>query len=140
MVPYIYGEISLNNVQKCLYCLATLSLCLTGTNSRVLAQQSEDCSFLASPQNLNTAAGSDAISIGQLPNRPYVVLITHDLQEHLPPVRACIPDAFLTSARLGSYIRVASLDNYWDARDWADHIGESLGIYVRVIHENRLRP
>ncbi len=105
----------------------------------VLAQ-SERCSFLVSPQNLNTSEGADTTAIGQLRNRPYVVLITDDLEEQLPIVRACIPDAFLTSSRLGSYIRVASLDNYWEARDLADHIGESLGTYVRVIHENRLRP
>ena len=130
----------MDNVRKCFWCLATLGLCLIGPNSRALAQQSEDCSFAGSPQNLNTAVTGEPISIGQLRDRPYIVLITYDLDKNLPFVRACIPDAFLTSSRLGSYIRVASLDDYWDARDWADRIGESLDIYVRVIHENRLRP
>lgn len=129
----------MNIVQRLFWCLATASLCLAVPKVSVLAQVVR-CSFLASPQNLNTLEGSDAISIGQLRNRPYVVLITTNLEEQLPIVRACIPDAFLTSSRLGSYMRVASLDNYWDARNLADHIGESLDIHVRVIHENRLRP
>ncbi|MEO0868602.1 MAG: hypothetical protein AAFY17_09170 [Cyanobacteria bacterium J06642_11] len=101
--------------------------------------QSETCSFWSYPQNLNTLEENGPTIIGQLRNRPYVVLITTDLEAKLPLVRACIPDAFLTSSRLGSYIRVASLDDYWDARDLADHIGESLDTYVRIIHENRLR-
>lgn len=129
----------MNILQRLLWCLAAASLCLAGPKVSALAQ-AERCRFLTSPQNLNTLEGSDVISIGQLRNRPYVVLITTNLEEELPIVRACIPDAFLTSSRLGSYIRVASLDNYWEARDLADHIGESLNIYVRVIHENRLRP
>lgn len=130
----------MDNVRKYFWCLATFSLCFLGPDARVLAQQSEDCGLLEAPQNLNTSVASESIAIGQLRNRPYVVLITYDLQQNLSSVRACVPDAFLTSARLGSYIRVASLDNYWDARDLADRIGESLNIYVRVIHENRLRP
>ncbi|MEM6255349.1 MAG: hypothetical protein AAF821_20740 [Cyanobacteria bacterium P01_D01_bin.156] len=110
------------------------------TNTRAAAQQSQPCSFLVSPQHLNTAEGSNVTSIGQLDNRPYIVLITTDLEARLPIVQTCIPDSFVTSSRLGSYIRVASLDNYWDAKALADHMSDVLDMQVRVIHENRLRP
>lgn len=101
--------------------------------------QSEGCDFLVSPQDLNTLEGeSDRIVIGQFEDRPYVVLLTHHLQEHFPTIRACIPDAFVTSSRLGSYIQIASFDNYRDARDLANHIDESLDVNVRVIHHSRL--
>lgn len=102
--------------------------------------QSEDCSFLASTQDLNTFDGRDGrIVIGQLRSRPYVVLVTHDLQDHLLLIRACIPDAFLTSSRLGSYIHIASFDSYRDARALGKSMTEALDVKVRVIHINRLR-
>ncbi len=76
--------------------------------------------------------------IGQVSGRPYIVLLTHDLQESLPIIRACIPDAFLTSSRLGSYIHIASFDNYRDAKELTEQIDESLNIDVRIIHRARL--
>ncbi|MEA5466049.1 hypothetical protein [Leptothoe sp. PORK10 BA2] len=104
----------------------------------VLAQ-SEDCSFFASPQDLNTFEGEDSrVVIGQVESRPYVVLLTHDFQDNLPAIRACIPDAFLTSSRLGSYIQIASFSNYRDARNLANQINNSLDVNVRVIHYSRL--
>ncbi|MEM7793346.1 MAG: hypothetical protein AAF579_02710 [Cyanobacteria bacterium P01_C01_bin.118] len=104
-----------------------------------VSAQSEGCDFLTSPQDLNTLEGeSDRIVIGQFEDRPYVVLLTHNLQAHFPAIRACIPDAFLTSSRLGSYIQIASFDNYRDARDLAEHLDQSLDVNVRVIHHNRL--
>lgn len=108
----------------------------------ISAQSSERCDFLTSPQDLNTSEIIDGeenrIIIGQFEDRPYVVLLTRHLQEHFPSIRACIPDAFFTSSRLGSYIQIASFDNYRDARDLANHIDEVLDINVRVIHHNRL--
>ena len=93
---------------------------------------------MVSPQAYNTAEGDDRIVIGRVNDRPYIVLLTSDLQDNLSPIRACIPDAFLTSSSLGSYIHIASFDNYRDARELADHMSESLDLDVRIIHQSRL--
>ena len=100
--------------------------------------QPEDCGFLTSPQELNTFENEDRLVIGRVSGRPYVVLLTHDLEQNLPTLRACVPDAFLTSSRLGRYVHIASFGNYSDARELADFIDESLGLDVRVIHRARL--
>ncbi|MFG6105491.1 hypothetical protein U2F10_24800 [Leptothoe sp. EHU-05/26/07-4] len=103
-----------------------------------VSAQSEDCDFLVSPQEFNTFENDDRIVIGHVTSRPYIVLLTHDLEESLPTIRACIPDAFLTSSRLGSYVHVASFDNYRDAKELVNSIDESLSLDVRVIHRARL--
>ncbi|MEM7064935.1 MAG: hypothetical protein AAF572_17470 [Cyanobacteria bacterium P01_B01_bin.77] len=101
--------------------------------------QSEACSFLASPQTLNTFERDDGvIVIGHVRTQPYIVLSTTDPQANLPVIRTCVPDAFLTSSRLGSYIQVASFDNYREAKDLAELMSDSLGVDIRIIHRNRL--
>ena len=118
-------------------CLTTASTFLVLSIGGVLAQP-EDCDFLVSPQEFNTFENDDRIVIGHVTSRPYIVLLTHDLEESLPTIRACVPDAFLTSSRLGSYVHVASFDNYRDAKELADSIDESLALDVRIIHRVRL--
>lgn len=138
-MPFDFNATSLGVWRQHICCLATAILFLSLPVVPVSAQ-SEDCSFLASPEELNTLTDTDKITIGQLRNRPYVVLLTHNLQDNLPIIRTCIPDAFLTSSRLGSYIHVASFYRYREARDLAEYISSSLDVNVRVIHLNRLRP
>lgn len=127
--------------RKFIFCLAAASTLLVLPSVKALAQspQSEDCGFLVSPQEFNTFENDDRIVIGQVNDRPYIVLLTYELQESLPVIRACIPDAFLTSSRLGNYIHVASFDNYRDAKELVEQIDESLDIDVRIIHRARLR-
>lgn len=134
-----YGDTNLNSLQKLIGVLTTFILCLLWPSFSVSAQ-SEDCSFLVSPQDLNTFEDDGVTVIGHVREQPYVVLVTRNLQDNLSDIRACIPDAFLTSSRAGSYVHVASFDNYRDARTLADEISEALGIHMRVIHRNRLRP
>ena len=100
--------------------------------------QTDSCSFLEAPQAFNTIERDDRIVIGQADDRPYVVLLTGRLQDNLPTVRSCIPDAFLTSSRLGSYIHIAAFDNSRDARNLASQMREALDLEVRVIHHSRL--
>ena len=132
-----YENKDLNDLRKLICYIAAASMCLSLSGKRVLAQ-SENCSFLLSPQGFNTTEIDDRVVIGRVDNRPYIVLVTSDLQDNLPVIRACIPDAFLTSSSLGSYVHIASFDNYRDARDLADHMSESLDTNVRIIHQNRL--
>ena len=132
-----FGDTDLNSFQKFMCCLATASTFMMLSVGGVSAQ-SEDCDFLVSPQEFNTFENDDRIVIGHVTSRPYIVLLTHDLEESLPTIRACIPDAFLTSSRLGSYVHVASFDNYRDAKELVDSIDESLSLDVRVIHRARL--
>ncbi|MBE9070451.1 hypothetical protein IQ260_27790 [Leptolyngbya cf. ectocarpi LEGE 11479] len=113
-------------------------MCLLLPSSRGWAQ-SEDCSFFASPQTFNTFERDDGIIvIGHVRTQPYIVLSTTDPQANLPVIRTCVPDAFLTSSRLGSYIQVASFANYREAQDLAELISDSLGVDTRIIHRNRL--
>ncbi len=134
------GDTDLNAFPKFIGCLATASTLLVLPSVKALAQSqpSEDCGFLVSPQEFNTFESDDRIVIGQVSDRPYIVLLAYDLQEGLPIIRSCIPDAFLTSSRLGSYIHIASFDNYRDAKELTEQIDESLDIDVQIIHRARL--
>lgn len=93
---------------------------------------------MVAPQEFNTTESDGKIVIGQVRGRSYIVVLTYNLQENLPALRACVPDAFLTSSRLGSYMHIASFNNYRDARELAKQIESSLDIDVRVIHRSRL--
>ena len=135
------GDTDLNAFQKCICCLVTAItlLIFPSSTSSAQSQESSDCGFLVSPQEFNTFENEDRIVIGQVSARPYIVLLTHDLEDSLPAIRACIPDAFLTSSRLGSYVHIASFNNYRDAKELTEQIDESLNIDVRIIHRARLR-
>ena len=135
------GDTDLNTFQKCICCLTTAITLLRLPSSTVSAQSQEsaDCGFLVSPQEFNTFETEDRIVIGQVSTRPYIVLLTDDLEDSLPVIRACIPDAFLTSSRLGSYIHIASFNSYRDAKELTEQIDESLDLNVRIIHRARLR-
>ncbi len=134
------GDTDLNAFRKFICCLAAAStlLVLPSADASAQSAQSEECGFLVSPQEFNTVENDGRIVIGQVRGRPYIVLLTYDLQESLPTIRTCVPDAFLTSSRLGSYIHIASFNNYRDAKALAVQIDNSLGLDVRVIHRARL--
>ena len=132
-----FNNISLNNLRQCLCCLTTASIILLLSPVSVSAQ-SADCGFLVAPQTYNTVEGDGRIVIGRVPDRPYIVLLTHHLQENLSSIRTCIPDAFLTSSSLGSYVHIASLNNYREAKELADDINQALSLDVRIIHHRRL--
>ena len=122
-----------------LCCCATASIFLSLPISPASAQ-SQDCGLLVSTQDLNTFEGRDGRTvIGQLRRRPYVVVLTRDLHENLPVIRSCVPDAFLTSSRLGSYIHIASFDSYGEAKTLGINLTKALDLRVRVVHLNRLR-
>ena len=131
------GDTRLNNLLKFMSCLVTVSTLLWLPNSSASAQ-SDNCDFLVVPQAYSTIEKDDRIVIGQLSDRPYIVLQTYDLEESLPAIRTCIPDAFLTSSRLGRYIHVASFDNYSDANELTESMHEFLDIDVRIMHRTRL--
>ncbi|MBT9317067.1 hypothetical protein [Leptothoe spongobia] len=137
MLPNL-GAINLQGWRQLICCLATTSMFWL-LSIDVASAQSSDCSFFISPQDFNTFEGSDdRIVIGQVKERPYVVLLTHDIQDNLPAIRACIPDAFLTSSRLGRYINIASFRNYRDANELVNRIEDYLDVDVRLIHYSRL--
>lgn len=127
----------MNGLGKVICCVTAASICLSLSVRRVFAQ-SEECSFFLSPQGYNTSEGDGRIVIGRVRERPYVVLLTSDIEDNISAIRACIPDAFLTSSSLGSYMHIASFNNYREAKELADHMNDSLGIDVRIIHQNRL--
>jgi len=132
-----FNAISLNHLRQRLCCLTTASM-MSLLSAVPVSAQSQDCGFLVAPQTYNTLEGEDKIVIGRVPNRPYIVLLTHNLQENLPTIRTCIPDAFLTSSRLGSYVHIASLDNYREAKELVNDINQVLDLDVRIIHYRSL--
>ncbi|NEQ55198.1 MAG: hypothetical protein F6K11_34605 [Leptolyngbya sp. SIO3F4] len=137
-MPLNFNSLSFKSCCQLLYGLVTAGMFLLLPSVPAWAQ-SEDCSFFASPQRFNTFEGEDdRIIIGQFRGRPYVVLSVHYAQENFSVIRACVPDAFLTSSRLGGYIHIASFDNYRDAKALAKRIDEFLDIDVRVMHYSRL--
>lgn len=136
-MPPNFGTENLKRLRQLICCFAISSATFWPIANA--SAQSTGCSFLPSPEEFNTFPENDKIVIGQIRRQPYVVLLTYNLQDNFPLIRNCIPDAFLTSARLGSYIHIASFSDYRDARDLSKSIAESLGLDIRVIHLNRLR-
>ncbi|MEM9161551.1 MAG: hypothetical protein AAGC54_00585 [Cyanobacteria bacterium P01_F01_bin.4] len=112
-------------------------------NNQALAQaepsdSGDECEFLFQPEQLNTQSAEEGvIQIGRLPDRPYVVIIPNPDDTDLSEVRTCVPDAFLTQARLGQYLQAGSFSRRYEASYLAQTL-QNLGFRARVIHRRTL--
>ena len=77
--------------------------------------------------------------IGHLPDRNYVVVVPGRRESLLTEVRRYIPDAFMTSSRLGSYVHAGA----FDSRDEAEILSMRLKackIRSQVVYFRNGRP
>lgn len=72
--------------------------------------------------------------LGEIPDSPYVVVVPGQGAEPLTAVRQCVPDAFQTHARLGSYIRAGAFSNRRSAERLSRHLRRSLKLNARVMY------
>jgi hypothetical protein len=86
---------------------AIFTTVLWGTLLSKAWAQSPNCISKSLPEvskSANSVRQQDVIIIGQVSDRPYVVVVPGDSYQLLNVVRSYIADAFLTKDRRGSYI------------------------------------
>jgi hypothetical protein len=73
------------------------------------------------------------ITIGNVSDAPYVVVIPGRRQELLTRARQCVPDAFQTESRRGAYIRAGAFPRRRPAATLTRHL-RTLGLDARVVY------
>lgn len=92
------------------------------------------CSLFTEPQRFNTQTNDDGvIIIGRQPDRPYHLILTNTRDTELNAIRICVPDAFVTSSRAGSYILVGSFTRRREAESVRRTLRRA-GYRTRVIY------
>lgn len=90
-------------------------------------------SFPPVAQSMNNIQQSNLIVIGQVSERPYVVVVPGNSEQLLNIVRKYISDAFITQNRLGAYIYAGGYANRFQAECWT-HLLNSQGLDARVVY------
>ncbi|AFY68253.1 hypothetical protein [Geitlerinema sp. PCC 7407] len=88
----------------------------------------------------NTAQEGSVIVLGRPANHRYVVIVPAARQEAatLAAVRRCVPDAFRTSAKMGTYVNAGAFERRSDAEDLAELL-RLRGLDARVVYARELR-
>lgn len=81
----------------------------------------------------NALQQDEQIVLGNIPDFPYVVVVPGQREEQLSIVRQCIPDAFQTHSRLGSYIQAGAFPDYRPAERLSRHL-RRLKLNARVMY------
>ncbi|TAE54137.1 MAG: hypothetical protein EAZ76_10370 [Nostocales cyanobacterium] len=84
-------------------------------------------------QNMNVSRNRPVIVIGNVSEKPYVVVVPGNSQQLLTQIRKYIQDAFLTQNRLGTYIYAGGYKNRFQAQCWTNLLN-SQGIDARVVY------
>ena len=79
------------------------------------------------------------IIIGHLPEHNYVVVVPGRRESLLIDVRRYVPDAFMTSSRLGSYVHAGAFENRGDAESLSMQL-RACKIRSRVVYFRNGRP
>lgn len=77
--------------------------------------------------------------IGHLPNHNYVVIVPGRRESLLIDVRRYIPDAFMTSSRLGSYVHAGAFETQEEAESLSMRL-RACKIRSRVVYFRNGRP
>lgn len=94
-------------------------------------EQSEAQSSLCAVQN--TVQQDEQIILGEIPDSPYVVVVPGQEAEQLATVRQCVPDAFQTDSRLGTYIRAGAFSQRRSAEQLSRYL-RRLELDARVMY------
>lgn len=111
--------------------------------SSTLAQARSDQPLVcpqAQPQGAyNTAQEGSVIVLGRPATHRYVVIVpAAQGSATLAAVRRCVPDAFRTSAKMGSYVNAGAFERRIDAENLAELL-RLRGLDARVVYARELR-
>ncbi|WP_353930611.1 hypothetical protein WJM97_20465 [Okeanomitos corallinicola TIOX110] len=98
--------------------------------------QLSPCSLPNTPKLAQSMTGirtRNVIVIGQVSEKPYVVVVPGNSDKILNQIRKYANDAFLTKNRLGPYIYVGGYTNRSQAQCWT-HLLNSQGLDARVVY------
>ena len=95
-----------------------------------------DAGFLNTDETLED---SSVTIIGHLPDHNYVVVVPGRRESLLTEVRQYIPDAFMTSSRLGAYVHAGAFENRSAAEDLSMRL-QACDIRSRVVYFRKGRP
>ncbi|MEA5578568.1 hypothetical protein [Anabaena sp. UHCC 0451] len=84
-------------------------------------------------QSMNNVRQSNAIVIGKVSERPYIVVVPGNSNQLLNLVRSYVADAFLAQHRLGAYVYVGGYANRFQAECWS-YLLKSHGLDARVVY------
>ncbi|MEA5619316.1 hypothetical protein VB711_15920 [Cronbergia sp. UHCC 0137] len=82
----------------------------------VMTAYADDCFPFSKSSNFNTVQQGKVIILGQRSGYPYVVVIPGNEEKKFKTVRKCVPDAFISRNRLGTYIHVGAFKDYATAK------------------------
>ena len=125
--------------------LSGLLLLLSATAVYALPGEDDDdiCEAVQrGPSLINTTEDADddsVIVIGHFSNHNYVVIIPGRRDDLLERVRRYVPDAFLSSSRLGSYIHAGAFESRREAETLSKQL-RACRIRARVVYFRRDRP
>ncbi|NJM85694.1 MAG: hypothetical protein HC873_16105 [Leptolyngbyaceae cyanobacterium SL_1_1] len=96
----------------------------------------QDCraaiSFIQA-EGTNASRQGDVVVVGRLPERRYLVIVPTDDEAVLERVQACVPGAFISRSRLGSYIQAGIFAQRLLAENLSSLLQDE-GIRSRVIY------
>jgi hypothetical protein len=79
----------------------------------------DDCPlYLNHARQLNTIKQGKTIILGDISQHHYVVVVPGDRERELQSIKQCVPDAFISGNRRGTYIHVGSFGDYITAKRW----------------------
>ena len=78
-------------------------------------------------------AQATVITLGKIPDAPYVVAVLNQDDVILDTVRQCVPDAFQTRSQIGSYIRAGAFSQRSTAEALSRYL-RTLNLETRVIY------
>ncbi|HEY9626844.1 MAG TPA: hypothetical protein V6C84_06045 [Coleofasciculaceae cyanobacterium] len=81
----------------------------------------------------SSVAQATVITLGKIPDAPYVVAVLNQDDVTLDTVRQCVPDAFQTRSRIGSYIRAGAFPQRSTAEALSRYL-RTLNLETRVIY------
>ncbi|MBI4782715.1 MAG: hypothetical protein HY785_15545 [Oscillatoriophycideae cyanobacterium NC_groundwater_1537_Pr4_S-0.65um_50_18] len=81
----------------------------------------------------SSVAQATVITLGKIPDAPYVVAVLNQDDVTLDTVRQCVPDAFQTRSRVGTYIRAGAFPQRSTAEALSRYL-RTLNLETRVIY------
>ena len=125
-------NVAQKNAQVILGAIALATALMTWSDSS-LAQSSAfaECTF----HNATQRSGDQepVIILGKVPDAPYVVAVLKQDDVTLDTVRQCVPDAFQTRSRSGSYIRAGAFSRRSTAEKLSRYLN-TLNLDARVMY------
>ena len=107
-----------------------------GWNFLLTPLQAQPISFLPCrplATGFSTTQQGEVIVLGRRTDYPYVVVVPTGSQTTLSAVRQCVPDAFVSRSKLGTYVQAGAFPNRAGAESLSWFL-KSRGLDARVVY------